>query len=749
MSLPLTGMTCAACARTIERTLRQSRGVTDASVNFATGRAEVQFDEAATDVPGLVSAVRSVGYDVASMETDIATAQEQARDDEYRTLRRRLTVALALSVPIFLIGMSGQSFRGSQFLQLALAVPVVFFAGADFYRRAWLSLRHRHADMNTLIALGTGAAFAYSVWVTLANGADVYYEVAAAIIALVLLGRTLEARARSRTSAAIERLIGLQPKSARVVRNSTEMDIAIDEVREDDIVLVRPGERVPVDGVIVADGLSVHDGRQATVDIDESMITGEPLPVEKGEGDTVISGSVNETGAFRLRATRVGTRTMLHQIIRMVQQAQARRAPVARLADVVSSYFTPVVLCIAIATFVIWFDVLPADTRLATALVNFVAVLIIACPCAMGLATPTAILVGTGRGAERGILIKSGEVLERAHKITTLVLDKTGTITEGKPALTEVIAVGNGPSPLALAASLETASEHPIGAAIVAAAKAEGLAAVDATNVSALPGHGLTGIVEGREVVIGNRRLMEQRGVSLAAVEEDVARLERSARTVIFIAQRIPTPQSLIPTRKSLTPVLVGIFGVSDKPRATAAEGIRRLKALGLELIVITGDNQVTADAIVSEVAPNGEIQRVIAGVLPDRKAGEIEGLQKSGKVVAMVGDGINDAPALAQSDVGIAMGSGTDVAIEASDITLMRPDLGGVAEAMALSRRTLGVIKQNLFWAFIYNVLGIPIAAGALYPFTGWLLSPMIAAGAMSISSVSVVLNSLRLKHS
>jgi Cu+-exporting ATPase len=684
---------------------------------------------------------------------------------------------MALFVPIFFIAMSGQSFRGSQLLQLGLAIPVVFYAGADFYRRAWLSLRHRHADMNTLIAIGTGAAFAYSIWITLRGGfsaagaqspepeAHVYYEVATAIIALVLLGRTLEARARSRTSAAIERLIGLQPKTARVIRNSVELDIPFEDVLEGDIVVVRPGERVPVDGVIVADGLSVHDGKEATVDVDESMITGEPLPVEKHAGDTVISGSVNETGSFRFRATRVGTRTMLHQIVRMVQQAQSRRAPVARLADVVSSYFTPVVLCIAVATFVIWFDVLPPDVRLTTALVNFVAVLIIACPCAMGLATPTAILVGTGRGAERGILIKSGEVLERADKITTVVLDKTGTITEGKPTVTEVITVASlksqvaspesivdsqsGPDPLALAAALENASEHAIGVAIVEAAKARGLATSDATNIQALPGHGVTGLVGGREVVIGNRRLMEQRGVNLAAVETDIARLEGSARTVIFVAQRIPNPQSLIPTRKSLTPVLVGIFGVSDKPRASAAEGIRRLKRLGLELIVITGDNQTTADAIVKEVAPHGEIGRVIAGVLPDGKAREIEALQKAGKVVAMVGDGINDAPALAQADVGVAMGSGTDVAIEASDIALMRPDLGGLAEAMALSRRTLRVIRQNLFWAFVYNVLGIPIAAGALYPFTGWLLSPMIAAGAMSLSSVSVVLNSLRLRHS
>jgi Cu+-exporting ATPase len=752
VSLPLTGMTCAACARTIERSLQQAAGVNDASVNFATGRADVQFDEHTTDIDRLISAVRSVGYDVAMAAGNREeTPLEHARDREYQSLRRKLLAALALFVPILVIAMAGRSFRGSQILQLVLAVPLVFYAGADFYRRAWISLRHRNADMNTLIALGTGAAFAYSVWATFVGHTEVYFEVASAIIALVLLGRTLELRARRRTSEAIERLVQLQPKTALVIRNMVESDIPIDQVQEDDIVIVRPGERVPVDGVIVADGLSIDDGRHATVEVDESMVTGEPLPVEKHAGDTVISGSVNETAAFRFRATRVGTKTMLHQIIRMVHQAQARRAPVARLADVVSSYFTPVVLCIAVATFVIWFDVLPPGVRLSTALVNFVAVLIIACPCAMGLATPTAILVGTGRGAERGILIKNGEVLERAHKITAVVLDKTGTITEGKPVVTDVIAVEL--DPLAIAAALEKSSEHPLGAAIVDAAKAKGITLVDGTNVQALPGHGLEGVVSGRTVIIGNRRLMDQRNVNLSAVEQDVARLEQSRRTVIFVATQPAAPQSPAPglislsTRKSLTPILAGVIGLSDRPRASAAEGIRNLKRLGMELIVITGDNKATADAIVKEVAPNGEVDRVIACVLPDQKANEIDALQKAGKVVAMVGDGINDAPALAQADVGIAMGTGTDVALEASDITLMRPDLGGVAQAMALSRRTLGVIKQNLFWAFVYNVLGIPIAAGALYPFTGWLLSPMIAAAAMSISSVSVVLNSLRLR--
>jgi Cu+-exporting ATPase len=720
-TLPLTGMTCAACARTIERTLQQVNGVADASVNFATARADVRFDPATTDVPRLIEAVRDVGYDVAPLERNDAEAKD-AKQDESRILHRKLGVSIALFVPILIVSMAGISFRGAQFLQLLLAAPVVFFAGAEFYRRAWISLRHRNADMNTLIALGTGAAFVYSVYTTLTAGAHVYFEVTTAIITLVLLGRVLEARARSRTSAAIERLLVLQPKTARVVRMGVESDIPIDAVQEDDIVVVRPGERIPVDGVVLNEA-----GSAPVVEVDESMLTGESMPVIKGVSDTVIAGSVNKTGAFTFRATRVGTHTVLHQIIRLVQQAQAQRAPVARLADVVSGYFTPVVLCIAIATFVIWFDVMPPGARLATALVNFVAVLIIACPCAMGLATPTAILVATGRGAERGILIKTGVVLERAQRITTVILDKTGTITSGKPTVTDAAS----DEALRLAASVERASEHPLGAAIVDGARARNLQLAPSSHVQALPGLGVSGTVDGRRVLIGNARLMEEHGLDVTPWQADSARLMLQGRTVIYVA----------------TDVVVGVLGIADTPRPTAASGIKRLKDMGLEVIMMTGDNERTAGAIAAEVAPHGEIAQVIAGVLPDRKAFEVERLQKAGKVVAMVGDGINDAPALAQADIGIAMGTGTDVAIEASDITLMRPDLGAVADAVLLSRKTLRVIKQNLFWAFFYNVLGIPLAAGALYPLTGWMLSPMIAAAAMSFSSVSVVANSLRLK--
>jgi Cu+-exporting ATPase len=636
--------------------------------------------------------------------------------------------------------------------------------------------------MNTLIAVGTGAAFVYSFAVTLApdivaRGIDpqpgitahvhagaVYYEVSTAIIALVLLGRLFEARARGRTSDAIKRLINLQPRIARVVRDGVDIEIPAAQVLQGDIVKVRPGERIPVDGEVL-------EGSSA---VDESMLTGEWLPIEKAPGALVFGASMNKTGSFRFRATRVGRETALQQIIRLVQAAQASRAPIARLADVISGYFTPIVIALALLTFIVWFDVTPPGARFTMALVNFVAVLIIACPCAMGLATPTAILVGTGKGAEKGILIRGGEILERAGQITTIVLDKTGTITRGTPIVTDVI-VGMGSSErraramqpleaghsagdalLRLAASAERGSEHPLGQAIVRAAGARGLEVADATEFRAIPGHGVVARVEGRDLVIGSQRLMDDRGVDTSSARVEAARLAASARTVMFVASTTamdadpPGPDGS-EVRKNPAPngyLLLGIIGLADTVREASAAGIARMKALGLEIVMLTGDNRATAEAVAREVAPNGEIARIVAGVLPDRKADEIKALQGGGRVVAMVGDGINDAPALAQADVGIAIGSGTDIAIEAADITLMRNDLDGVAEAMTLSRKTMRVIRQNLFWAFFYNVLGIPIAAGVIYPWTGWLLSPMVAAAAMSFSSVSVLANSLRLKR-
>jgi P-type Cu+ transporter len=800
VSLPVTGMTCAACARTIENTLKDTPGVANASVNFATGRAVVQFDPAAVGLGDLVHAVRDVGYDVIEAPAgrttqaasgggavpDQATAEtledleQKAHRAEYRSLRSKFIVAVALSVPIMVVSMAHLDFEGANALQMLLAIPVVAYSGAQFYRGAWKSLRHRAADMNTLIAVGTGVAFAYSVVVTVGGNAigmsfpaapAVYFEVSTAIIALVLLGRLLEARARGRTSDAIRRLIGLQPRTARVLIDKVETDIPVSDVVVGHIVVVRPGERIPVDGEVL----------EGTSAVDESMLTGESLPVDKGPGATVFGGSVNSTGSFRFRATRVGRDTTLQQIIRLVQEAQASRAPIARLADVISGYFTPVVISLAVLTFVVWFDVLPPGERFTPALVSFVAVMIIACPCAMGLATPTAILVGTGKGAEKGILIRGGEILERAGQVTTVVLDKTGTITAGRPEVTDLVGAPGVSERdlLTLAASAERVSEHPLAQAIVRASIERNIVPGEVTDFEALPGRGISALVSQagspRRVVIGNQALMAERGIDIRWAHAEIVRLTQSARTVMIVSASLTTqnrfdrslsapttrgrvdhPASLLrqPDRTAGfggqggdTFDAVGLIGLADTPRPESADAIARMKAMGLEIVMITGDNAATAEAIARQVAPSGQIDRIVAGVLPERKAAEVKALQEAGRVVAMVGDGINDAPALAQADVGIAVGSGTDVAIEAADITLMRNDLNGVAEAIHLSRRTLRVIKQNLFWAFIYNVLGIPIAAGALYPFTGWLLNPMIAAAAMSFSSVSVLTNSLRLR--
>lgn len=771
VALPVTGMSCAACARTIEGTLRDTPGVAQANVNFATGRATVTFDPAAVGLDDLVRAVRDVGFDViqapavARQDTDTASAdapvasetledlQEKAQREEYAALRRKFIVAVVFSVPLMVVAMAHLEWRGINWVQLALTLPVVVYSGAHFFRGAWKSIRHRTADMNTLIAVGTGVAFAYSVLVTAfpsvvvasphaahgdagGHAPAVYFEVAASIIALVLLGRVLESRARGRTSEAIKRLIHLQPRTARVVREGEEIDVAISDVRRGDSVVVRPGERIPVDG-------EVTEGSSA---VDESMLTGESLPVDKAPGAAVFGGSMNATGSFRFTATRVGAETTLQRIIALVQEAQASRAPIARLADVISGYFTPIVISLAILTFVIWFNLQPPGNRFTPALVSFVAVMIIACPCAMGLATPTAILVGTGKGAEKGILIRGGEILERAGQITTVVLDKTGTITRGRPEVTDVVPLGGVTSDdlLGLASAGERPSEHPLAEAIVRAATERGLSAPPAREFRAVPGHGVTAVVGGRALVIGNARMMDKFGIDIEPASATVEQLSAAARTVMIVAGARDDDGATALDRYQV----LGVLGLADTPRPESAAALRRLKGMGLEVVMITGDNAATAEAIRRQVAPRGEIDRVVAGVLPEHKAEEVRALQGHGRVVAMVGDGINDAPALAQADVGIAVGSGTDVAIEAADITLMRNDLNGVADAVLLSRRTLTIIKQNLFWAFFYNVLGIPLAAGALYPFTGWLLNPMIAAAAMSFSSVSVLTNSLRLRR-
>ncbi|MDQ6924666.1 MAG: heavy metal translocating P-type ATPase [Candidatus Eremiobacteraeota bacterium] len=751
-------------AQPLEQRLKALPGVVDASFNLATMQVQAEYLPVATDVGRIRREIEGLGYRVretpgAGGDAAAVDTEAEARADEYRDLRRRFLVAAVLSLPVLVIAMSHGRLPALDparhpwldWVQLALATPVVFYSGLQFYRGAWAALRHRAADMNTLIATGTGTAFLYSVLATVAPGlfvgaprgrmpgmegtatVPVYFEAASVIIALILLGRMMEARAKGQTSDAIRRLVGLQPKTARVVRDvegmAREMDIRVEEVVPGVVVIVRPGEKIPVDGRVV-DGAST---------VDESMLTGESLPVEKRVGDEVFGATVNATGSFRFEATKVGRDTALQQIVQLVQDAQGSKAPIARLADVISGIFTPVVLCIAIATFVGWFLLSPVGARFTPALVAFVSVLIIACPCALGLATPTAIMVGTGRGAENGVLIKGGEALETAYKLQALVLDKTGTITEGRPALTDVVPLGDIKENelLRLVASAERGSEHPLGAAIVRGAETRGLTLAAASAFNAVAGHGIEATVDGRQLLLGNRKLMRERGIAgldgngtHAAPESRAEALAGEGKTPMYAA---------------VDGRLAGILAVADQVKPEARDAIAALKGMGLDVVMMTGDNRRTADAVARQVG----IARVLAEVLPQQKAAEVKRLQQSEhKVVGMVGDGINDAPALAQADIGIAIGTGTDVAIEASDVTLIRGDLRGVVTAIALSRATIRTVRQNLFWAFAYNTVGIPIAAGLLYPFTGWLLSPILASAAMSFSSVTVVANSLRLRR-
>ena len=749
VALPIKGMTCAACARRIERQLTHTPGVKTAHVNFATKRANVAYDPRATNLRALVASVEAAGYGVleparADATEIVADRQAAAERAEVRDLWRRFIVAALLSAPLLLVAMSHGRIAlfnvgWINWAQLAMTLPVVLYSGWPFYRGAWTALRHRATDMNTLIAVGTGAAFSYSLVATIApqlvittthaampgmaneTSAPVYYEAASVIIALLLLGRLLEARARGKTSTAIKRLLGLQARTARVVRASQEIDIPIAEVVVGDTVVVRPGEKIPVDGVVL-------EGASA---VNEAMLTGESMPVEKHAGNFVVGATINETGSFKFRATKVGRDTVLQQIVRLVEAAQETRAPIARLADVISSYFTPVVIGLAIVTFIVWFIAAPPDVRLTYALGNFVAVLIIACPCALGLATPTAVMVGTGRGAELGVLVRSGAALETAHKLQTIVLDKTGTITLGTPAVTDVLAADGFRETelLRLAATAERGSEHPLGAAIVARARAQGVELARVTRFNALAGHGVEAEIENHNLLLGNLRLMEERRVELNGLGTRAFELATEGKTPMFVA---------------VDGVGVGVIAVADEIKPEAAKAISALKRLGLEVEMITGDNEQTALAVARAVG----IELMRTGVLPEGKVAEVKRLQAGGQLIAAVGDGINDAPMLAQADVGIALGTGTDVAIEAADITLIRGSLTGVVTAIKLSRRTIQIIKQNLFWAFIYNTLGIPIAAGVLYPFTGWLLSPVIASAAMALSSVSVVTNSLRLRR-
>lgn len=815
LDIPISGMTCAACANRIEKQLRKQKGVEICSVNFATSNATVIYNPLETTLSSLVKKVRDTGYDISGAQrsefllndsavpNDLTKQLEQRllrlkgvisvsfnpsamivsveffphlaeekniksviegfgyqvreiktegkptesiveseQNAEYNILRRKFLIASILSLPVLLLAMSHGALdlllnaEASKWIQLILTTPVVFYCGNQFYRGAWIAFRHRNANMNTLIAVGTGSAYVYSLIATLLpnlflfqshqNGHDmysvpVYFEASAVIIALVLLGRMLESKARRQTSSAIKKLMGLQAKKATVVRHGQYVEIDIENVVPGDIVVVKPGERLPVDGIVIYGNSTV----------DESMLTGESFPVEKKPGDEVFGGTINKTGAIEYRATKVGKDTALQQIIRLVEEAQGSKPPIARLADQISGVFTPIVICIAIATFVVWFVASDPEYRLSLALMNFVSVLIIACPCALGLATPTAIMVGTGRGAEQGILIKGGDSLETAHKLDTMLLDKTGTITTGSPSLTDIITIKGFSETelLRIAASAERQSEHPLAKAIVQHAEKKGLQLERVESFKIIEGHGLRATIGNKNLLIGNLRLMKEQNVVLDGIEEKVGRLADEGKTPIFI---------------SIDHELIGILAVADTIKPDAKAVIRALENFGIDVVMVTGDSQRTATAVARELG----IKNVLAEVLPKGKVEEIKRLQADGRIVGMVGDGINDAPALAQADVGIAIGAGTDVAIEASDITLIRDDLKGVLTAIALSKATIRIIKQNLFWAFFYNALGIPIAAGVLYPFFGILLSPIIASAAMSFSSISVVSNSIRLKY-
>ena len=768
ITLPVTGMTCASCSARVERTLRKLPGVSEARVNLASEQATVIYAPDRVDYERMKGAIEAAGYGV--IETSGATLAEAedieaaARARELAQRRRRLVVAVACGLPLFILSMSrdfgliapwliGASatmeHSGSMaemmqhiaarddllnWLFLLLATPVQIYSAADFYRHAWKAAKARTANMDTLIVMGSSAAYLYSVALMLTGATGhVYFETAALIIALILVGKYLEARAKSQASAAMKALIGLQPRTARVLRAGQELDLPIAEVRRGEMLIVRPGEKIPVDGVIV-------DGSSS---VDESMLTGESMPVEKGPGDSVVGATLNRSGSFQFRATRVGRETALAQIIHLVQEAQGSRAPVQRLVDQVAAIFVPIVILIALATFLLWLFF--GNVGFTAALIFAVAVLVIACPCALGLATPTAIMVGTGVGAARGILIKNAESLERASMIQTVILDKTGTITTGRPVVTDLVVGANVAlrQPVAaghdevvpdhylltMAASAESRSEHPLGEAIVRAAQERGLRLLRPTSFSAIAGSGIEAEVDGSHLLIGTPRLMAERGITLGELQEAVTRLQGEGKTVMVVAADSEP---------------IGLLAVADTVRPTSAAAVAALQARGLQVVMLTGDQQRTAAAIAVQVG----VERILAEVRPAEKASEVRRIQGEGRIVAMVGDGINDAPALAQADVGVAIGTGTDVAMEAADITLMRGDLLGIAQAIELSRATMGTIRWNLFWAFIYNVLLIPIAAGALYPFTGWQLSPILAAAAMAFSSVFVVSNSLRLRR-
>jgi P-type Cu+ transporter len=724
------GMHCASCVRVLEKAIGKIDGVSNVSVNLATEKAAVTFSNIVENQK-IKEAVQKVGYGLGEVNEDIENTEKQK---ELKDLRNKVIVSLVLGFLILygsfpLLMKFSPSILQNFYIQLLLSLPVQFWAGLSFYKAAIPALKNRTANMDTLVAVGTSVAFTYSVFVTVfpqiprSIGIEpmAYFDVSTIIIGLILLGRYFEARAKSSTSEAIKRLMGLSPKTARVIRSGKEMDTPISEVVVGDEIRVRPGEKIPVDGIILGGESS----------IDESMITGESMPVDKIKGDTVIGATMNKSGSFVYRATKIGSETMLSQIIKLVQEAQGSKAPIQRVADLISSYFVPVVIMLSVLTFVAWYDFGPAPSFLF-ALLNMVAVLIIACPCAMGLATPTAIMVGTGKGAENGILIKDAQSLEIAHKINAIVFDKTGTLTNGKPQVVDVIKLKTSnlktKDILALAASLEKGSEHSLATAIIQRADVDKVKLFAVDKFQSIAGHGIQGVIAGKVILFGNKRFMKKEEINIPDLEKDIERLEESGKTVMILA---------------IDSKAAGAISVADTVKESAKTGVDALKRMGIEVFMITGDNEKTASAIAKSIG----IENVLAEVMPSEKEKEVRRIQAMGKVVAMVGDGINDAPALAAADIGIAMGTGTDVAIEAADITLINKDLKSVSSAINLSKKTMRTIKLNLFWAFGYNIILIPVAMGLLYPFFHLFLNPIFASMAMALSSISVVTNSLTLK--
>jgi Cu+-exporting ATPase len=718
VELRLKGMTCAACAARLEKALNRLDGVVKASVNFAMGNATVEYNASQVTVGDMIKAVQRAGYDAEEKTREDGDTEKKEREREIRHLRGLFVISAVLSFPLLaamlfhLIG-SPIEILHNPWVQMLLATPVQFVVGYRFYKGAYHALKGGGANMDVLVSIGTTAAYLYSVYNGFFAGdsMNLYFEASAIVITLIMLGKYLEAVAKGKTSEAIKKLMGIRAKTARVVRDDREEDIPVEDVVIGDIVVVRPGEKVPVDGEII-------EGRSA---VDESMLTGESIPVEKNPGDTVIGATINKTGSFKFRATNVGRDTVLSQIVRMVEEAQESKAPVQKLADRISGVFVPVVMVIALISLFLWWLV---GKDLNAGIINAVAVLVIACPCALGLATPTSVMVGTGKGAENGILIKGGEYLQRAHEIDALILDKTGTITKGKPELTDVVSTGgiSEEEVLRFAAITERGSEHPLGEAIVKGARERGIVMTDSSEFEAVPGHGVVALIDGKRVLLGNRRLMQKEGVSLGDAEQVLSRLETEGKTAMLMA---------------VEGSLAGVLAVADTVKENSKKAVEELKGMGIDIYMITGDNKTTAEAIARQVG----IENVLAEVLPEHKAEEVMKLRKAGRVTGMVGDGINDAPALAAADVGFAIGTGTDVAMEAADITLMGGDLMGIVLAIRLSRATMRNIKQNLFWAFAYNSVGIPFAAMGF-------LSPVIAGAAMAFSSVSVVSNALRLKR-